>query len=136
MSAGITSACLPTLRPTLVFVSKVLGLSIFTSRNAYSTGRSRGANTDSQGRVVQTIGSELTSGSHIQKGQKGLKVQKDAFYRLDDGSTESPTDKGLRPPHGNEYSVATWRDSSTSVDEIPLHSIRVQTDLKQTDRQP
>ncbi|EFX05264.1 integral membrane protein [Grosmannia clavigera kw1407] len=129
MSAGIISACLPTLRPTLVFVSKTLGLRLFSTRSGQSTNHSRGANQDSQGRVIKTNNSELLSAStHAQK-QKA----KDAFYRLDDGSNESPVDEGLRPAHGTKFTVATWRDSSGSADEIPLHSIRVQTDLKQTE---
>ena len=138
MSAGITSVCLPSLRPIFVLFTKSLGLKLFNS--SYADGRSTapGVTADSHGAALNTNTSRRGNGK-TNSSTGGVSdsshspIQKDAFYRLDDESTEGkPEDElQLRPQHGNKYTVSSWRDSSTSVDQIPLHSIRVQTDLKQ-----
>ncbi|EPE10560.1 integral membrane protein [Ophiostoma piceae UAMH 11346] len=140
MSAGITSVCLPSLRPIFVLLTKSMGLKMFNS--SYADGRSsaQGATADSHGAALNTNTSRRGNGNGNVGGSAGgvsdsshSPIQKDAFYRLDDESTEgAPEDElRLRPQHGNKYTVSSWRDSATSVDQIPLHSIRVQTDLKQ-----
>lgn len=137
MSAGITSVCLPTLRPVLVLVTKKMGLNIMSSRYAGGRSSAQDHTADSQGNTIPKTTTSSRRGNGASAGGASdashSPIQKDAFYRLDDESTEGPQEEELRlrPQHGNKYTVSSWRDSATSVDQIPLHSIRVQTDLKQ-----
>ncbi|EOO00993.1 putative integral membrane protein [Phaeoacremonium minimum UCRPA7] len=136
MSAGIVSACLPTLRPVLLLFGRTLGVkgSIFRSGAASAAfsknhGQSASRGTRSTG---DRTDAELVNSK---KGKSG------AFYRLDDdnlsGETTAdglPVDAKLRPDHGYGYTVTSkpgkGEGDSLSGDEIPLQGIRVHTDFK------
>jgi hypothetical protein len=146
MSAGIVSACLPTLRPVILIAGRALGLkgSIFRSTNA-STGASNLNSTNALSAVRKPRTQNGDFDSKADGGKDG-----GPFYRLpDDGlSTGSGhTMDKLRPDMGGyEYSVSTSTglggvpiqkskgdgDSFSSGDEIPLQGIRVETDFKHT----
>lgn len=138
MSAGITSACLPTMRPAFLFIARNLGansswLSIF--REATS-----GVSQSAQTNINAHTGSANTSTaqrSHA-RAESGR-----SFYRLPDDSKsktqdsdKSPVDVELRPKHGCVYTVSSVANrksetESLSGDEIPLHSISVQKKITQ-----
>lgn len=139
MSAGIVSACLPTMRPALHLIIRNLGIKgsipgLFRSTVSTvspKTGQSNQSNVpagiDSITGIVQV---------HARKGSQG------AFYRLQDESRsgepdgEMQVDTKLRPDHGYAYTVTSvpgtkGEGDSLSGDEIPLHSINVRKDLIQ-----
>ncbi|KAJ9148526.1 Integral membrane protein [Pleurostoma richardsiae] len=132
MSAGIVSACLPTLRPAIQLFGRTFGIKNSFFRGGSSVGQSKtGGGQASRGTVNQTD-TEL-----------GRSKKTGVFYRLEDdnasgGTTESgnPADSKLRPDHGFSYTVSTkagkGEGDSLSGDEIPLQGIRVQTDFKRT----
>lgn len=127
MSAGITSACLPTIQPAIHFIARNLGLLKFIE----STPLSRAGRTAQTGTVApETVPRQ----GHLAKGSQG----EGAFYRLPDrnGSAQSEeADMKLRPEHGYVYTVSTELgkgDTYGTGDEIPLNRIGVQTDFKQT----
>ncbi|KAL1962349.1 hypothetical protein VTN77DRAFT_9762 [Rasamsonia byssochlamydoides] len=139
ISAGITSACLPTLRPALQFFARHLGLQGVMPgllRSASSTGFSKtGRSNLSTG---PTTMDDNTPG-HTRSGSQRR------FYRLPDesGNAENgsdhqmPPDATLRPDHGYIYTTSVLgtkgEGDSLSGDEVPLHSIRVQKDFKQVE---
>ncbi|KAJ9219937.1 hypothetical protein C8Q69DRAFT_482915 [Paecilomyces variotii] len=140
ISAGIISACLPTLRPALQLFARKCGIKGFmsdlrtTPATGYSgTGRSKGGS-HGPGTTIDSTTSHARSESQRR------------FYRLDDesgtGQMESdrfPIDSSLRPKHGYIYTTSvlgTTKNNdadSLSGDEVPLHSIRVQKDFKQVE---
>lgn len=132
MSAGIVSACLPTLRPVILLVGQYMGLkgSMFRSTND-SAGMSKSGGTN----LGPVTGTRTALESKADGGKEG-----GPFYRLPDDTSASQTTTGnLRPDHGYEYSVSTSGvpsrmkgdgGSLSSGDEIPLQGIRVDTDFK------
>lgn len=137
MSAGIVSACLPTLRPVLLWTGRSLGVkgSIFRSgaaSAAFSKGHGQSASRGTRSTGDRTD-AELVSSKKGGNGQ---------FYRLDDDNVSGDTNGGLttdaklRPEHGYGYTVTSkpgkGEGDSLSGDEIPLQGIRVQTDFKHT----
>ncbi|TDZ17046.1 Satratoxin biosynthesis SC1 cluster protein 4 [Colletotrichum orbiculare MAFF 240422] len=149
MSAGIVSACLPTLRPAMQSAARACGIKgsmggMFRSATALGFG-SKNKSQFSQG----MSSSRDPSGSQVARSLSTTKhgAGGDAFYRLpDDGASDGTrrertpplADSKLRPDthgHGFGYTVASYpvkeRDDK-SEDEIPLHAIRVQKDFKHT----
>jgi hypothetical protein len=135
MSAGIVSACLPTLRPVILLVGQSMGLkgSMFRSTNA-STGMSKTGGGTNLGPVTGTR-------TALESKADGGKEGGGPFYRLPDdpnASAQRTTTANLRPDHGYDYSVSTSAVASrkgdggslSSGDEIPLQGIRVDTDFK------
>jgi len=140
ISAGIISACLPTLRPALQLFARKCGIKGFmsdlrtTPATGYSgTGRSKGGS--------HGPGTTIDSTTSLARSESQRR-----FYRLDDesgtGQMESdrfPIDSSLRPKHGYIYTTSvlgTTKNNdadSLSGDEVPLHSIRVQKDFKQVE---
>lgn len=127
MSAGIVSACLPTMRPVIQWAGRGVGIKggIFGSSAHDSAALSKNLNQS---------GHRLRSTSD--------RVDAD-FYRLPDDNASgktaggAPVDAHLRPDHGFAYAVTSKpgskkgdADSLSSGDEIPLQGIRVQTDFK------
>lgn len=159
MSAGIISACLPTLRPAVQFFTRRLGIqhlmpSLFQNSKAASsaglsgTGRSRLKSSSTAGQSI----TQSANGSVVGHGRD---TSDHIFYRLDDesghghghehgsqGGIDIPWEVHLRPMHDISYgySVATGGcsggkrdDVSVSTDELPLHSIRIHQDFKQVE---
>ncbi|KAG9231133.1 hypothetical protein BJ875DRAFT_129502 [Amylocarpus encephaloides] len=124
MSAGIISACLPTLRPAVQLIGRSLGI------KGSITGLFRGVNSSS----LPTKGTnDLSVGRGLGDGQKG------GFYYLPDeskdGEAQRGTDGTLRPKHG-AYTVASVEGTSRGRenDEVPLHSISVQKHFEQVSK--
>jgi hypothetical protein len=132
MSAGIVSACLPTMRPVIQWAARGVGIKggIFGTSEHDSAAFSK----------------NLTqSGNRLRSRPDATDAD---FYRLpgegdDDGASgksreQLAADAKLRPDHGFAYAVSSKpahdvkgdKDSLSSGDEIPLHSIRVQTDFQ------
>lgn len=140
MSAGITSACLPTLRPAFQCIARVLGIqrlmpSIFNSKS-------------SLGLSAVTDQSNTGHGDSSTHSRKGSQHAGGGFHRLHESSRNTdtspessdqvPLSAKLRPDHGCVYTVTTspGRDDGASLsgDEVPLHSIRVHTDFRQVEQ--
>ncbi|KAH8908306.1 integral membrane protein [Coniochaeta sp. PMI_546] len=127
MSAGIVSACLPTMRPVIQWAARGVGIKggIFGSSTHDSAAFSKNLN---------------QSGNRLRSNAD----QADAdFYRLPDDNASGKSreqlaaDATLRPDHGFAYAVTSKpahvkndKDSLSSGDEIPLQGIRVHTDFK------
>ncbi|KAK1716691.1 hypothetical protein CaCOL14_000394 [Colletotrichum acutatum] len=151
MSAGIVSACLPTIRPAVQRIVRACGFKgsmggMFRSTTALGFGSSKNKSNFSNGMSSQDPHT-TNGGSQIARNLSTTKhgAGEDAFYRLPDdngseGTSRQPTppleDSKLRPDTtGFGYSVSSYpvkeRDDK-SEDEIPLHAIRVQRDFKHT----
>ncbi|KAK2041702.1 integral membrane protein [Colletotrichum somersetense] len=147
MSAGIVSACLPTLRPALQSIARACGITgsmggMFRAGTALGLGSSRNKSNFSNGTTSQdpnNIGGSQT-GRRFSASKHG---GKDTFYRLsDDNGSEgagrqhpsTPGQSKFRPDTtGFGYSVESYpakEKDDKSSDEIPLHAIRVQREFK------
>lgn len=145
MSAGIVSACLPTLRPAMQKVARAVGIKgsmggMFRATTALGFGSKNSKSNFSNGLSSREdpTGSQIARNLSTKHG-----AGNDAFYRLsDDNTSDGNREEGggskLRPDtnnHGFGYTVSSYpvkeRDDK-SEDEIPLHAIRVQKDFKQT----
>ncbi|KAI0599760.1 hypothetical protein F4775DRAFT_108949 [Biscogniauxia sp. FL1348] len=130
MSAGITSACLPTLVPALKLIGRTIGLGRLMSLST-----TRGGTREQKGSTGPSAASMPRHEHH-----KSFPDKDGEFVRLSDEagvSTDDDRSPRLRPDHDVSYivtSVPRTKDDKrhTSTDEIPLNSIRVQTDFKQT----
>ncbi|KAL2023524.1 hypothetical protein VTK56DRAFT_2132 [Thermocarpiscus australiensis] len=137
MSAGIVSACLPTLGPVMGSVARMMGI----KRTILTT---RGATNMSSKNFGRSTGS-ITDRTEIEP-QRAKVDGAGAFYRLSDDNASgetgetaranAPVDAGLRPDHGYVYTVTSKSGKgsrgSLSGDEIPLQGIRVHTAFKQS----
>lgn len=127
MSAGITSACLPTIQPAIHFIARKLGLLKFIESSVLS----RNGRSTQNGAVAPETTPRHEHPTKVLQGEG-------AFYRLSDrnGSAQSEeVDIKLRPEHGYVYTVSSELGNGntySSGDEIPLNRIGVQTDFKQT----
>ncbi|KAK1584958.1 uncharacterized protein LY79DRAFT_559905 [Colletotrichum navitas] len=147
MSAGIVSACLPTLRPAMQHLARACGITgsmggMFRAGTALGFGSSRNKSNFSNGTTSQDPnngGSQAARRFSVSKHGAG----KDTFYRLsDDNASEgasqqqapSPGQSKFRPDTtGFGYSVESYpakEKNDKSSDEIPLHAIRVQKEFK------
>lgn len=139
MSAGIVSACLPTLGPAFAFLARRLGLSgrlgtFLRSGNSANIGVS--SNADRKTHTSEAREQATESNRISRREDYGGR-----FYRLTEGIGEGETngaaDIKLRPDEDAGCYVTTTttgQGESSSVisgDEIPLHSIRVHTAVKQ-----
>lgn len=145
MSAGITSCCLPTLRPAFEFIVRNLGIkgsfiNLFRGINESTKNNSLPSNTSGLNKSNNDNALESNTG---RAGNRGKGSQTGAFYRLSEakfggkgGSGDLEGDEDLRPGHGYAYAVdvtstSTKREDGESLDgdEIPLQGIRVHTDF-------
>lgn len=131
MSAGIVSACLPTMGPAFQFIGKKCGMRApsptLGSNNVSKSGLS------SNGRIIPD---NSVSGHH----GGGKRHSQGAFHYLPDDSkyvgsegSRTPVDDDLRPTHG-AYTTANAsgrRTDSYSTDEVPLNSIAVHKNFTQ-----
>jgi len=140
MSAGIVSACLPTMRPALHLIVRKLGIKgsmpgLFRShRSTGFSNNSPSSNTNDPAIIDTGTG---TNQGHTKRGSQGT------FYRLPDvtgssgqNSGQMPVDSKLRPDHGYTYTITSLpgkkgEEASLSGDEVPLHSISVQKAFSQ-----
>ncbi|PWY64259.1 integral membrane protein [Aspergillus heteromorphus CBS 117.55] len=136
MSAGIVSACLPTVRPALQLAVRKLGIQ--SAMPAFFRSRSSPlSKTDPTQVPVDSTNS--TAGITASANR----ARRHSFYHLPDdlavADTISPQiklDTALRPKHDRGLTVTNIRGnrdriSSDEEDEIPLHGIRVQKDFTQ-----
>jgi hypothetical protein len=141
MSAGIISACLPTLGPVMGLALRKAGLksSVLSTRDGTTTNLTATKNMN----IAKSATGSLRDRTDAAGGKSTKKDGAGTFYRLPDDqhssgeTTAAPTDAELRPDHGYGYSVTSGPGSkldgsSLSGDEIPLHGIRVHTDFKQS----
>jgi hypothetical protein len=137
MSAGIISACLPTMRPAIHLIARKMGLKVSITgliRGNEKSTSSRTGHSINNGQVAMDPPVRL---EHSKNASQGAGM----FYRLPDngsGGSETlpiPMQAKLRPEHGYVYTVSSVpgnRDSTGSGNEIPLGCIGVQKDFKQT----
>jgi hypothetical protein len=138
MSAGIVSACLPTLRPALQAIVRILGIqgalpALLRSRTAASkTGQSNPSQNElTKGHTGSGVGHSAHSRRH-------------SFYYLPDEAdssgghpmTPEQLDASLRPEYDHGHMVTNvlgskGRNMDSASDEIPLQGIRVQKDFTQ-----
>ncbi|RAH47081.1 uncharacterized protein BO66DRAFT_403731 [Aspergillus aculeatinus CBS 121060] len=151
MSAGIVSACLPTIRPALQLAARTMGIQAVMPAIFRSTGHS--ANHLSSKSEATQLGSRfaagdipLSTGGGGGGGDGGTSssrpVVRHSFYHLPDEGELSEIDSvplkmevSLRPKHDRGQTVTKIR-GRTSVasgedDLLPLHGIRVQKDFRQ-----
>ncbi|KAI1504114.1 hypothetical protein F5X99DRAFT_373495 [Biscogniauxia marginata] len=135
MSAGIISACLPTLVPALKLIGRTIGLGRLMSLTTTRGGDTREAKGSTGPSAAASVQRHEHHRSFPTKDGEFVRLSDDAEASTDDD--QSPGNVRLRPDHDVSYIVTsvprTKEDKrSTSTDEIPLNSIRVQTDFKQT----
>ncbi|KAF7179312.1 hypothetical protein CNMCM7691_008245 [Aspergillus felis] len=140
MSAGIVSACLPTLRPALQAIVRILGIrgalpALLRSRTVPMS-KSDQSNPSQNGLTAQGHkGSGVGHSSHSRRH---------SFYHLPDEAdsagghpmTPEQLDASLRPEYDHGHMVTNvlgskGRNVDSASDEIPLHGIRVQKDFTQ-----
>lgn len=136
MSAGIISACLPTLGPVLAIVIGKMGI----KRTLLSGAGAATANTLSSQNFAKSATASLSDRTDVelQKSRKDT-TGAGAFYRLPDDQLPAERARGdvqLRPEHGYGYTVSSQPGKgdgeSLSGDEVPLHGIMVHTDFKRS----
>lgn len=159
MSAGIVSACLPTMGPIFGAVGRSLGVkrTLLTTRGGGGGGGTKDSYSSSSkergggGHPESTTGGRsadhrTTESAEVIRTNNGAGF----FYRLSDGDDDNgsgitatdhhrvplPVDAGLRPDHRHAYHVTSkpgkggGEGDSLSGDEIPLQGIRVRTDFR------
>lgn len=140
MSAGIVSACLPTLLPALQAIVRVLGIqsvmpSLLRSR---STLMSKSVQSNPSQNGLTANGHTAGALAHSAQGRGH------SFYHLPDesdsaagcGVSPGQLDASLRPEYDHVRMVTNVRglkgtDVDSQSDEIPLRGIRVQKDFTQ-----
>jgi len=128
MSAGIVSACLPTMRPVIQWAARGVGIKGGLFGNSEHDSAAFSKNLSMSGNRLRSNPGTTTDAE---------------FYRIpDDGASgkskeQLAADARLRPEHGFGYSVSSKPVASkgdshsiSSGDEIPLQGIRVQRDFK------
>ena len=130
MSAGIVSACLPTLVPALKWIGRKIGLGKLMTLTT-SRGTSNGASKP----TLVTAGGTGASAQRTDR-RRSLTGKDGDFYRLSDDEAISAEDHSYDPKHGRNVTVASSPGMNTrgrrmSGDEIPLNGLRIQTDFRQ-----
>ncbi|CAI7662241.1 unnamed protein product [Penicillium glandicola] len=134
MSAGIVSANLPTLRPALRLIARMLGINGSILAIFKSTNRTTAKTSD----AVTQPSATGEPGSKIIKHNKHLK--RHSFYQLTDDPTsvggQSRMDTSFRPDydHSKTYTnvLGPGVGDHSDGDEIPLTKIRVDKEFTQT----
>ncbi|KAF7522616.1 hypothetical protein PCG10_007336 [Penicillium crustosum] len=134
MSAGIVSANLPTIRPALRFIARMLGIhgrvmALFRSTNGTTT-----KNSDA---VTQPSGAGESTSAIVQHNKHS---KRHSFYHLpDDPNTvgeQAQRDTSFRPDYDNAQTYTNVLGSRvgdhSDGDEIPLTKIRVDKEFTQT----
>ncbi|EGY19006.1 hypothetical protein VD0002_g1956 [Verticillium dahliae] len=150
MSAGIVSACLPTLRPVMVFFARSLGIKGNLS-DAFSRGASSmGLRSKKTGNFSQRLSSRddfanksaatLERSNKDENSRRASDDNESGFTNEELGTTMvSPIDAALRPDvKGYGFTVTSTPKADRGdddADDIPLHSIRVDTKFKRSTTQ-
>ncbi|CAG8959714.1 hypothetical protein HYFRA_00001620 [Hymenoscyphus fraxineus] len=118
MSAGIVSACLPTMGPAFQLIGRKCGIKPRTP----AQGSSNISHSASNGRGVQ----DSSRGGSRRKSQGPFHYlpSEDAKY-IGHGSETGDEEMDLRPDHGHYASAKAGRTNSCGNDEVPLNSIAV-----------
>lgn len=132
MSAGIISACLPTLVPAFKLIGRSLGLGKLLSLNTSKDGSRP---------TKVTLGTGAGTAQRSERRRSIQRVEEGDFYRLSDDANISTDDDHaydgkLRPDRHITRTVASSPNERShgrrmSGDEIPLNSIHVTTAIKQ-----
>lgn len=132
MSAGITSACLPTLLPVLNAIARLFGVKNPLTTRSSSKGQTKDQSTNVSTHMSRTV--NLPDAT--------AKRTSDNFYRLPDHDSDGPSSRTgsstpieskLRPDgRGYEYTVKSGDREEDSGDDIPLHGIMVQTEFERS----
>ena len=132
MSAGIVSANLPTIRPALHFIARMMGINGTMIALFRSTNRTNAKTTDATTQPSGTV--ESTSTIMHNKHPK-----RHSFYHLpDDPSSpgESRMDTSFRPGYDQAKTytnvLGPRAGDHSDGDEIPLTEIRVDKEFTQT----
>ncbi|OQE30732.1 hypothetical protein PENFLA_c002G04096 [Penicillium flavigenum] len=136
MSAGIVSANLPTIRPALRFIARMLGVHGGVMALFKSTNRTTAKTTDP---VTQSSGTGESTSTIIQHTKH---PKRHSFYHLPDDHNsaggQSRTDASFRPDYdqGKTYTnvLGPRAGDHSDGDEIPLTEIRVDKEFTQTTR--
>ncbi|KAH6884890.1 hypothetical protein B0T10DRAFT_492944 [Thelonectria olida] len=145
MSAGIISACLPTMLPVMKFFLRITGLGRLLSTVNGSSVPVFGSRTGTSTKGLSSqINPDSRQGTTSDSNGRG-----DSFYRLPDETdsdglgksggivtTAAAADAKLRPDtQGYQFTVNSFKSTSDqgneSGDDIPLHGIRVQKKFHQ-----
>ncbi|KAL5365187.1 hypothetical protein BJX96DRAFT_158711 [Aspergillus floccosus] len=132
MSAGIVSACLPTLRPALQLTARTLGIQRFMPALL-------------QNHPEKLVKSSATDTGAQSTGQDNTAGHRHSFYHLSDESdsdgrralthahAHDSLDAALRPDYDRSHTVTDVRGRSMngSAEEISLSGIRVQKEFTQ-----
>lgn len=155
MSAGIVSACLPTLRPAFAFFFRILGLrSVMPS--LLRTGQSRTAstsklNSNTAGHSRNGVGVSGGGGSASAPSNIDLvRANRRSFYHLPDDESDSLDEQTggdggrFRPEYDSMKTMTVVRGRereemeedndrwlSRGRNDVPLQGIRVQTEFTQ-----
>ncbi|KAE8145013.1 integral membrane protein [Aspergillus avenaceus] len=135
MSAGIVSACLPTLRPALRLGARLLGL----RGRLPALFRSTEGKTNKTSHATQDVSRTVDSTTTMLKAERPTRH---SFYHLPDDLDEQPAQNDLFRPdydHAKTYTNVKGprilkEDGRFSVDEIPLNGIRVDREFTQTSK--
>ncbi|PLB48122.1 hypothetical protein P170DRAFT_360728 [Aspergillus steynii IBT 23096] len=148
MSAGIISACLPTLRPALQAAARLLHIQ--GTMPALLRSRSVPFSKGSQSDPINVPPSMDKNPPGSAADHHGTRANRHSFYHLPDDSDsgqeacpQRQLDAALRPDYDHVHMVTNVLSPSTKVvrrgdtdslsgDEIPLHGIRVQKDFTQS----
>ncbi|KAJ5486226.1 hypothetical protein N7530_000526 [Penicillium desertorum] len=136
MSAGIVSANLPTIRPALRFLARMLGVNGSVMALFKSTNRTTAKTTDP---VTQPSGTGESTSTIIQHTKH---PNRHSFYHLPDdhnsAGEQSRMDSSFRPDYdqGKTYTnvLGPRAGDHSDGDEIPLTEIRVDKEFTQTTR--
>lgn len=135
MSAGIISANLPTLRPALRFIARMLGINdsvvaLFRSTNGTRTKTTNGATEPSQ--TVESTAAIVQHSKHSNRH---------SFYHLPDDSDsvseQTRMGSAFRPSYDRAKTYTNVKGQKVSgrrsdEDQIPLSEIRVDKEFTQT----
>ncbi|KAJ6001977.1 hypothetical protein N7499_002155 [Penicillium canescens] len=135
MSAGIISANLPTLRPALRFIARMLGvdgsvMGLFRSTNGTRTKTTNGVTEPSQ--TVESTAAIIQHSKHSNRH---------SFYHLPDDSDsvseQTRMDAAFRPSYDRAKTYTNVKGQKVSgrrsdEDQIPLSEIRVDKEFTQT----
>lgn len=146
MSAGIVSACLPTLRPVIQWAARAVGIKggIFGSSEHDSAAFSKNLDKSSGNRLRSDPGGASDADFYRLPGDDGpgagAGLSSGKMMMSKEQQLAAAADAALRPDHGFGYAVATStsvhakgdKDSLSSGDEIPLQGIRVHKDFKRS----
>ncbi|KAL4920637.1 hypothetical protein BDW62DRAFT_215891 [Aspergillus aurantiobrunneus] len=134
MSAGIISACLPTMVPAFQFIVRLLGIKALVPSIFRTSGGSGSATAGSKSTAAQTAGSQSAAALN--------RVNRHSFYHLPDDNDSMERDDAdaelsFRPKYDSSRRTTDvqgkGRGSVWGGEGVQLQGIRVQKEFMQTD---